>query len=65
MKISEKIRHCFGKNVCSLSRLTLKQTFSRRTLYRVKNGEVTTKTAGRLAKILGVDITDLIETTED
>ena len=64
MKISEKkLDIALAKKSMSLT--DLRSDFSSCTLYRVKNGEVTTKTAGRLAKILGVDITDLIETTED
>ena len=64
MKISEKkLDIALAKKCMSLT--YLRSDFSSCTLYRVKNGEVTTKTAGRLAKILGVDITDLIETTED
>lgn len=64
MKISEKkLDIALAKKCMSLT--DLRSDISSCTLYRVKNGEVTTKTAGRLAKILGVDITDLIETTED
>lgn len=61
MKIDpKKLELCLAR-ACK-SRSDLRDGTSPQTLLRIHNGkEVSTKTAGRIARALGVDVTELLE----
>ncbi|MBD5528419.1 MAG: helix-turn-helix transcriptional regulator [Lachnospiraceae bacterium] len=61
MKVSKKKYELAKARACMSSTDIIKAGISKGTLANILNGEVLPQTVGKLAKILGVDVTEIIE----
>ena len=61
MKVSKKKYELAKARACMSSTDIIKAGIPKGTLANILNGEVLPQTVGKLAKILGVDVTEIIE----